>query len=64
MEKSPRTQHLLNWLDREKTKDNVEVEINKKKLIQEIRKFKKEELIKTTPKLSLWEKLKIMIWGR
>jgi hypothetical protein len=54
----------LSWLEKEKTKDKVELDSNKKKFINEIRKLKKEELIKTPQKISLWKRILIMIWGR
>lgn len=58
-----KTQQLLNWLNKEKVKDDLQVKNQKIKYIEEIRKFKKEELFVSTPKLSIWKKLKIMIWG-
>ena len=57
-------QKILNWLNREQQKDKVELEINKKKFIQEIKKIKKEDIIKVPKKPSLWQKIKIMILGR
>jgi hypothetical protein len=56
-------QKILTWLDKEKSKDKSQVDAEKNKLIQEIRKYKKEDLIKIPPKISLWKKIKIMIWG-
>jgi hypothetical protein len=53
----------LNWLDKEKKKDSLNVEFEKKKFIEEIKKFKKEDLIKVPKKPSIWQKIKIMIWG-
>lgn len=57
-------QKILNWLNKEQQKDKVELEINKKKFIQEIKKIKKEDIIKVPKKPSLWQKIKIMILGR
>lgn len=57
-------QKILNWLNKEQLKDKVELEINKKKFIQEIKKIKKEDIIKVPKKPSLWQKIKIMILGR
>ena len=45
-------QKILNWLNREQQKDKVELEINKKKFIQEIKKIKKEDIIKVPKKPS------------
>lgn len=63
MSKTQRTQQLLNWLNNEKNKDKVTLVNSKKKMIEEIKKFKKEDLIKLPPKMSLWKKIKIMILG-
>lgn len=63
MEENQKTQQLLNWLNKEKAKDEIQVDIQKKKYINEIRKHKKEDLFLTEPKLSLWKKIKIMILG-
>lgn len=64
MEQNQTTQRLLNWLDKEKIKDQVQVDANKKKLIEEIRKFKKDDLIDVPKKLSIWKRIRIMILGR
>lgn len=56
-------QKILTWLSKELKKDKTELEINKKKFIQEIKKFKKEDLIKVPKKLSLWQRIKVMILG-
>ena len=61
-----RKETLLNWLNREKIRDKGEVERNKDKFINEIKKLKKEDLFpqpKETPKHTLWQKIKILLWG-
>jgi hypothetical protein len=61
-----RKETLLNWLNREKTRDKNEVELSKNKLISEIKKMKKEDLFSQEvekPKYSLWQKIKILLWG-
>lgn len=55
-------QRLLDWLNKEKTKDEVEIEKYKKDLISKFQKLKKEDLFKKE-KPSLWKRLKKMIWG-
>lgn len=55
-------QRLLDWLNKEKTKDDVEIEKYKKDLISKFQKLKKEDLFKKE-KPSLWKRLKKMIWG-
>jgi hypothetical protein len=63
MSKTNRNQSILNWLESEKLKDNKEIESTKKKYIQELRKIKKEELFVIPKKLTLWQKIKILILG-
>lgn len=63
MSKIQRTQQLLNWLNNEKNKDKVFLDSSKKRMIQEIKKLKKEDLIKVPEKMSLWKRIKIMILG-
>jgi hypothetical protein len=63
MSKTDRNQSILNWLESEKLKDNREIENTKKKYIEELRKIKKEELFTIPKKLTLWQKIKILILG-
>jgi hypothetical protein len=63
MSKTNRNQSILNWLESEKLKDNKEIENTKKKYIEELRKIKKEELFTIPKKLTLWQKIKILILG-
>ena len=55
-------QRLLDWLNKEKTKDDVEIEKYKKDMVSKFQKLKKEDLIKKE-KPTLWKRLKKMIWG-
>ena len=55
-------QRLLDWLNKEKTKDDVEIEKYKKDLVYKFQKLKKEDLFKKE-KPTLWKRLKKMIWG-
>lgn len=63
MSKTERNQQLLNWLNKEKKKDQIEIEKQKEIFLNQIRQFKKEEIISKPKKLSLWQKLKIVILG-
>ncbi len=63
MSNTNRNQSILNWLESEKLKDNREIENTKKKYIEELRKIKKEELFVIPKKLTLWQKIKILILG-
>jgi hypothetical protein len=63
MSKTTKNQSILRWLESEKLKDSKEVENVKKKYIQEIKGLKKEEIFKEPKKLTLWQKLKILLLG-
>lgn len=60
---SDKKEKMLNWLENEKNKDRLELLREKNKFIQEIKKNKKEDFFKPTKKLTLWQKIKIMILG-
>jgi len=64
MSKTDRSQQLMNWFNSEKLKDQRELDNNKKKLISDIKKLKKEELFPKPIKLSLWQKIKILLLGQ
>jgi hypothetical protein len=55
-------QKLLDWLNKEKTKDNVEIENTKKKFAAEMLQMKKDELFKSK-KETIWTRVKRLIWG-
>lgn len=51
-------QQGLNWLDKEMTKDEKEIQNHKMKMINELKKIDKNELIpKPTPKLTFIKKI-------
>jgi hypothetical protein len=64
MSKTDRSQQLLNWLNSEKLKDQRELDNTKKKLISDIKKINKEEMFPKPKKLTLWQKIKIILLGR
>ena len=54
-----KSQSQLEWLKKEMLKDEVELKKEKSDLINEIKKFKKEEIIPKKPKpLTLWQRIK------
>lgn len=54
----------LDWLEKEKMKDDIFVKTEKNKLIQQIKKLKKEELLPEKPKkLTLWQRIKKVLMG-
>lgn len=55
---STKGEQALDWLRSEIEKDKLELEKDKKKLIDSIKSFRKEELVKASKKLTLWEKIK------
>lgn len=60
---SQRQQKILQWLNSEKEKDKKELEKEKQNLINQIKKFKKDDFFPKPKKLSLWQKIKILILG-
>lgn len=64
MSRTDRSQQLLNWFNSEKLKDQRELDNNKKKLINDIKKIKKEELFPKPIKLTLWQKIKVILLGQ
>jgi hypothetical protein len=55
-------QKLLDWLNKEKQKDQTQLENDKKKLASQLKKLKKEDLF-TKEKPTLWKRIKKLIWG-
>jgi hypothetical protein len=50
---------VLDWLEKEKQKDSAELIADKRKFIEEIRKFRKSDLTNSDEiKLTLWQKIK------
>jgi hypothetical protein len=63
MSNTNRNQTILKWLESEKLKDSKEIENVKQKYIQEIKGLKKEEIFQAPKKLTLWQKIKILLSG-
>jgi hypothetical protein len=54
----------LDWLEKEIRKDEMFVETEKNKLIQQIKQLKKEELLPEKPKkLTIWQRIKKVLMG-
>ena len=64
MSKTDRSQQLLNWLNSEKLKDQKELDRAKQRIVKEIINIKKEDLFPKPIKVSLWEKIKIILLGK
>jgi hypothetical protein len=54
----------LNWLNSEKLKDQKELDRTKQRIVKEIINIKKEDLFPKPIKVSLWEKIKIILLGK
>lgn len=64
MSQTDKNQQLLNWLNKEKKKDEIELESSKKTFIKEIKKFNKDDFFSQKKKNnSLWIRIRKMIWG-
>lgn len=63
-QQSTRIQQALEWLNKEVEKDKVEVENHKLKMIEELKKIKKEEMfvIPEKPKTTFFKKI-LKIFG-
>ena len=59
-----RISKLHNWLNSEINKDNKDLDENKKKLIREIKNFKKSDFFEKPKviKLTFWQKLKKILF--
>lgn len=51
-------EQAIDWLKSEIEKDKMELEREKKQLIDSLKDFKKEDIIVHTKKLTLWQKIK------
>ena len=56
-------QQQINWLEKEKLKDSLEINKEKEKLINEILKSKKEDIITKPKKLTIWQRIKKVLMG-
>ena len=54
---------ILNWLESEKKKDDLQLKKYKEKVIEDIKGFKKGDFFVKPKKLTIWQKIKIMILG-
>lgn len=57
---TPEEKHI-EWLKNEIEKDVVELEKEKLQFINQIKNFKKEEIVEKPKKLSLWQKIKLVL---
>ena len=59
------TEKQLEWLKNEVERDTIELESEKKILIEHIKKFKKEDIVKPKieEKITLWKRIKKVLMG-
>jgi hypothetical protein len=54
----------LMWLEKEKIKDNIQLETEKKRLIEQLKTMGKEDILPKPPKkITLWQKIKRIVLG-
>ena len=54
MNKTDSNQRMLNWLENEKKRDNLEEKSYKNKILKEIKSLNKNELFPIPKKITLW----------
>ena len=55
---STKKEQAVDWLRSEIEKDKIELEREKQKMVNSIKELNKEDIIKPTPKLTIWQKIK------
>lgn len=64
MKQTDRSEKLLNWLEKEKTKDKLQLEKSKMDIVNQLKGVDKELLfVKPETKLTLWQRIRRAIWG-
>ena len=53
-----REEQAIDWLKSEMEKDKIELDKEKKQLIESLKDFKKEDLVVQKKKLTIWQKIK------
>jgi hypothetical protein len=64
MSKTDRSQQLLNWFNSEKLKDQRELDKGKEKIIKEIKGLTKDDLFPKPKKITLWQKIRVILLGQ
>lgn len=59
-----KNQKLLKWLENEQLKDKNELDIEKRNIINQLKRLKKEDVLPEKPKnLTLWQRIKKVLMG-
>jgi F0F1-type ATP synthase membrane subunit b/b' len=55
---STKEEQAIDWLKGEIEKDKLQLENEKKRLIESLKGFNKEDIVKPVKKLTLWQRIK------
>jgi hypothetical protein len=58
-----REEQAIDWLKSELEKDKKELEIEKLRMIESLKDFKKDEIVIKKEKLTLWKRVKKVLMG-
>jgi hypothetical protein len=58
-----KNQQLLDWLKSEQQKDSKEIEAYKQKILKDLKSLKREDLVPKPKKITLWQRIKILLLG-
>ena len=53
-----KNERMMNWLQESLKKDEIDIEKDKMNFINEIKKFKKEDILPKPKKKTLWQKIR------
>jgi len=54
----------LEWLEKEMMRDKIDLDLQKKQIIENLKNLKKEDILPKPPeKLSLWKRIKKVLMG-
>lgn len=55
---STKEEQAIDWLRSEIEKDKLQLDNEKKRLIESLKEFNKEDIVKPVQKLTLWQRIK------
>jgi hypothetical protein len=58
-----KNQQLLDWLKSEQQKDSKEIEAYKRKILKDLKSLNREDLVPKPKKITLWQRIKILLLG-
>jgi hypothetical protein len=55
---------IIDWYEKEVLRDKVELDLDKIKIINQLKSLKKEDILPKKPeKLTLWQRIKLILMG-